>query len=260
MGERVDGMDAGVLSALPDLPGPYGDALLEACCHALDSYDAQALVVGGSILRGEGHATSDFDIVLIHGASWRQRTQYWAKGVPVELFVNPVSALRTAMQHEVVTGRQTMIHLFRTGIIALDRDGDAARLRNEAEALFIAGPQVPAATVRQRQYAVACLLDDAIDLREIDPERSRSLVGQALDGAAELFFLRSGRWQPRLKMLYNALERDDPAMGTELRAVLQGWTTADVADIETRARLLLEALSGVRGFFAWESKPEDVGL
>lgn len=248
-------MDEALFAALPELPEPYGAALVEACWQAMERYDARALIVGGTILRGEGHATSDLDIVLIHGKYWRQRAQYWANGVPVELFVNPVSALRAAMRSEVTTGRQVMIHLFRTGVILSDRDGSAAHLRDEAETLFAAGPQIPEAAIVARQYQVACLLDDAIDIRTIDPERSRSLLNQALDGAAELHFLRAGRWQPRSKVLYESIAHDDPAAGVELRAILQAWTSADVTE---RARALLERLAGVRGFFAWASEPEDV--
>ena len=77
----------------------------------------------------------------------------------------------------------------------------------------------------------------------------------ALDGAAELHFLRSGRWQPRSKVLYDALAQDDPDAGAELRAVLHSWSGADLTE---RARTLVEHLAGVRGFFAWASKPEEV--
>lgn len=248
-------MESEMAVSLPELPEPYGAALAEACRQALGAFDARALLIGGTILRGEGHATSDFDLVLIHGASWRQRVQYWAYGVPVELFVNPDRALRAAMQHEVRVGRQVMIHLFRTGVIVLDPEGIAAALRAEAEALFAAGPQLPPPTIEQRQYHVACLLDDACDIREVDADRSRSLLNQALDGAAELHFLRSGRWQPRSKVLYDALAQDDPDAGAELRAVLHSWSGADLTE---RARTLVEHLAGVRGFFAWASKPEEV--
>ncbi|MGC4190965.1 MAG: hypothetical protein QM589_07360 [Thermomicrobiales bacterium] len=175
--------------------------------------------------------------------------------MPVEGFVNPEHALRQAMAQEVRTGRPVMMGLLATGVIVLDPAGIMAWLQAEARTLLKRGPQIPPAAVQAQQYAIACLLDDAVDLRDEDMDRSRAIASQALSDAANLHFLRQGRWQPRSKALFQALDADNPALGAEFRAVMASW---EAPDTPNRARALLERLTGVSGFFAWVSVPEEM--
>ena len=78
----------------PDLPERYSIALRDAVGFILDRFDVVGIVASGTVLRGEPDPTSDFDIYVVNRESFRQRVQRFSRGVPTEIFVNPVSAIR----------------------------------------------------------------------------------------------------------------------------------------------------------------------
>src|ERR1700733_3045561 len=62
---------------LPELPGRYTPALRAALDYIFDNFRPFAIVVSGSIVRGNPDSSSDFDIVVLHDEAWRQRVQKW---------------------------------------------------------------------------------------------------------------------------------------------------------------------------------------
>ena len=52
---------------------PYASALLAATNFIGSRFRPMGILAGGTIFRGEHHASSDLDIVVIHDLPWRQR-------------------------------------------------------------------------------------------------------------------------------------------------------------------------------------------
>ena len=84
----------------PELSPHYDAALREAAAYILGRYEVLGLVASGSIIQGNPHATSDFDLYVIHARPQRQRVQKRFGGVPVEIFVNPPVMIRRYFEEE----------------------------------------------------------------------------------------------------------------------------------------------------------------
>jgi hypothetical protein len=59
----------------PDLPAPYKDALHGVIPWIITTCAPTAIIVCGSVIRGEGDRGSDLDLQVIHDQPWRQRLQ-----------------------------------------------------------------------------------------------------------------------------------------------------------------------------------------
>jgi hypothetical protein len=203
------------------LPAPFDGALREAVAYLHERFDPIGIVVSGTIVRGTGQATSDLDIVVVHGEPWRQRVQRFFNGVPCEMFVNPPFQIPRQMAKDAGAGRPVMAHMLATGVIVEDPTGIVATLVDAARANLAAGPQVPAETLQIRQYGIATQFEDATDLRDIEPDRARSLVIDALVEAVKWHFVKLGKWLPRSKALLDDLDALDSALGADVRAALR---------------------------------------
>jgi hypothetical protein len=234
----------------------HATALDQAVDFLAARYAPTAIVASGSIVRGTGHATSDLDIVAIHEADWRQRVQRVFNGVACEMFVNPAFQIRRQMEKDAQAGRPVMAHMLATGFIVHDPDGIAAALQQEAIASLDAGPRVAPADLNIRLYGIATQFEDAGDLVNVDPDRSRTLLGEALVGAVKWWSLANGRWLPRDKELFEDLDRREPELGAAVRAVIRE------PDLDRQLQLAeapIRSLIGVTGFYEWESTPEVMG-
>ncbi len=58
------------------------------------SLEPLGIIAAGSVVRGAGDRASDLDIYVVHERPYRQRLQRWFGDVPVEIFVNPIRAIR----------------------------------------------------------------------------------------------------------------------------------------------------------------------
>ena len=114
---------------VPTLPEPYATALDDAVAYIHERYRPLGIIVSGTIIRGTPHASSDLDFMVIHEASWRQRTQGFFNGVPAEMFVNPEMQMRRVIAAEPAGGRPVMSHLIGTGEIVHEIGGVMASLK-----------------------------------------------------------------------------------------------------------------------------------
>jgi hypothetical protein len=237
----------------PTLKQPYAAALDEVVDWLRAEYAPIGIVVSGKIVRGTGQASSDLDIVAIHEEPWRQRVQRFFNGVPCEMFVNPHFHIPRQMAKDAAEGRPVMAHMLATGVIVEDPTGIVATLVDAARANLAAGPQVPAEALQFRQYGIATQFEDAVDLREIDQARSRSLVIDALVEAVKWHFLNLGKWLPRSKALLNDFDARDPDLGADVRAALRE------PDLDRQIELaepIVRRIIGHSGFYEWDGDRE----
>jgi hypothetical protein len=232
------------------LPAPFDGALREAVSYLHERFDPIGIVVSGTIVRGTGQATSDLDIVVVHEESWRQRVQRFFNGVPCEMFVNPAFQLRRTLEMEAAEGRPIVAHMLTTGVIVEDPTGICATLQEEARTNLEAGPQMPALDLLNWQYGIATQFEDATDLRDIEPDRARTLMVDSLVQAVKWHFLNLGRWLPRSKALLDDLDALDPALGADVRAALR---EPDLDRMIALAEPIMRRIIGHTGFFEWES-------
>jgi len=240
----------------PPLAEPFATALDEAVTYIHDRYQPLGIIVSGTIIRGTPHASSDLDFMVIHEASWRQRTQGFFNGVPAEMFVNPEMQMRRVIAAEPAGARPVMSHLIGTGEIVHEIGGVMASLKALAGEILDAGPAVSLEDLTQMRYRIATAFEDAHDIRDVDPDRAQTIVTEALTEAVKLHFLQEGRWLPRYKVLLADLDDLDPDLGHATRSALGCPDLDERLDLATP---IIQRIVDATGFFEWESVPQDLG-
>lgn len=242
--------------AYPALAEPYHTALREAVRFILDRYDdAVGIIAAGSILRGQGRATSDLDLYVIRTRPQRQRVQRWFNGVPAEIFVNPPHQVERYFAEERRASRPITAHMLANGAVVLALDPVVERLRAQAQAELERAPAPSDADLRWERYVAALELEDGLDILDEDPAGAAMILGGAVHKMARYAFRQAGRMVPRDKDLVSALETLDPALAEAARRF---YRERDPAMQRALAEQIADRTLGVRGFFEWESEPEEV--
>jgi predicted nucleotidyltransferase len=239
----------------PPLNARYDAALREATAYIIERFSPHGIVASGSIIRGNPDATSDFDLYVIHDASWRQRVQKYFNSVPAEIFVNPPHQIERYFDEEQRDGRPMTAHMLATGFIVLDRQGTAADLRQRARLILDQPMDVsPDQQVFQR-YMLANRFEDAADIAAHSPENADLILGHVVYDLLNYAFFAANRSAPRHKELLKHLEIFDPELARLAYAFYRAASTAERLDL---AGHIADHTIGARGFFEWETPPQDV--
>ena len=251
--------DAGTLferCRWPDLAPPYAEALRQAVGFILARFaDTTGIVVSGTILRGNPAPTSDLDIYVIRQKPQRQRLQQFFNGVPAEIFVNPAAMVLRYFDEERKEGRPIAAHMLATGFTVLELDPAVADLRRQAQHSLTLRPDPAPQRLTAARYMAATRYEDATDIVVDRPEAANMILGLAVYDMLHYYFLRANRYLPRDKDLLDALGRLDAGLA-ELARDFYG-----AGSLERRlaiAEQIADCTIETRGFFAWESNPEDV--
>jgi len=232
--------------------------------HALDlavelvsgRYAPWAIVAAGTLIQGVGDGRSDIDLYVLHDQPFRQRIQRTFGGVPVEIFVNPESAVLRYFDEEAKDGRPLTAHMLATGVALLGRDDPRFQaLRERARARLESRPSWTAAELTQARYGAATLVEDALDRRSADPETAMRLLGVAMSSTLSYWFKRRSSNIPRAKEILPEVDRIDPELGRLFRAF---WGDGSREVRWTAALSIADRVLETRGFFDWESEPQDV--
>jgi len=240
----------------PDLPAPYAEALCEAVRFILERCpDVRGIVVSGTILRGNPAPSSDLDIYVIRRKPQRQRVQKFFNGVPVEIFINPEKKVSDYFAAERRDACPITAHMLSTGFTILDCDGVIAGLQARARQLLQTPPDHSAEALTFARYRTAARYEDATDIASTHPETSRMILGLAVHDMLRYHFLAAHRFIPRDKDLLDVLETWDAPLGALARR-FYGAATIEVA--LAAAEQIADRTIATRGFFEWESTPENV--
>lgn len=238
---------------LPDLGAPYDAALSAAIDYLYTIVDPTAIVVAGTIVRGNPDPSSDLDIFILHDEPWRQRVQRSFAGVPVELFINHPDFMAAYFKEDRARGKPTTAHMLATGHLALDTAGVMAGFIAASRQMLDAGPEVDDGRLTFQRYETAMLFEDAGDLLDRDPELATLLLHDAVASALRFCFWREYRWQPRNKDLFSELAE----MDTDLVSLARRFhRTRSVAERYDLAREIVVKTTGEIGAFDWET-PRD---
>ncbi len=241
--------------AWPPLDEPFAEALKKAVSAILSRLDPVGIVATGTIVRGEAGPTSDLDLYVIHTQPKRQRLQKRFNGVPAEIFVNPPAAIERYIKEERRFTRPLTAHMLATGFVVLDRHPVVTELIRRARQELDAGPGPSDLQLTRVRYGIVCLYEDAVDVREHDPENAFLILTQAVERALQYPFWVSGRWLPRQKRLLRVLAEEQPDLVEKARTFFRD------PDLDRRfvlARDILLSTVGLDCFFEWDGPLEDV--
>lgn len=239
----------------PDLAEPFASALREALAYILAEFEPVGVVVGGSVLRGQGDATSDLDIYVVHQAGWRQRVQKRLNGVAIEIFVNPPAQVRRYFVEERKAGRPITAHLLTTGFLVLERGTELGKLQAEASIAIQQLPDLSAQELQIQRYLAVDLLDNVSDVIDRSPETAQFVLEQALQRMIVYAYLAANRNLPRLKETIERLDEIDPALQQLARTF---YSAGPLPQRQAAALEFAERAMGVSSFFEWASEPQDV--
>jgi hypothetical protein len=239
----------------PPLLEPYATALRQAVEYIVERYDPVGIVASGSVLRGEGDATSDLDLYVIHEQPWRQRVQHYFNGVPAEIFVNPPGTIRGYFASERREGRFITAHMLATGIVVINRGEIVESLRGEAAEALGQLPDLSAGALTMARYMAATALEDAFDIRHKDAANAAFILEHAMFLMVQYLFAAANRPLPRYKRILDGLTVIDPV----LAEMAQHFYTTNDPDIrfDVAASFAQRGL-GTVGFFEWETEPNQV--
>ncbi|MCK4650363.1 nucleotidyltransferase domain-containing protein [Candidatus Pacearchaeota archaeon] len=93
--------------------------------------EVSGIIICGSYITGNPTKHSDIDIyvVLKKGCRWRERGNEIVDGILMEYFANPPEQIEKYLEGDFKKRRQIDAHMFHTGKIILDREGELERLK-----------------------------------------------------------------------------------------------------------------------------------
>lgn len=196
------------------------DALTAAGLFARDYYPmALGALLGGSVSRGEGRASSDLDVAILNPDG----QAYWATfedyGWPIESFVLTPLSYSRVFAHEVQRRWPIHLVLWAEGLVLYDPQGYAAMMKQEAEQLLAAGP--PPLNGEEIAQTRENLTSSIADLADVECLDEMLLIGQELaNTAVDSYLGYSCRWLGKGKWRLRYLHRCDPQKADEFTLAL----------------------------------------
>jgi hypothetical protein len=236
----------------PELSLKYGLALREAIEFILSQYPVSGIIASGTIIRGNPDQHSDLDIYVIHQEDFRQRVQKFFNGTPAEIFVNPPHAIEGYFEEEQASRRPLTAHMLATGFVILNLHPVVDELIQQAKILLSNPPAAPKDLTFQR-YLIACLLEDAVDIFERDPEASKMIAYRAVGDMLNFRFIQAGLFIPRQKSLLEEIGKLDMEIAHLARRFFQEPNPSKKIEL---AGEIADQTIGARGFFEWDKPPE----
>lgn len=238
----------------PTLNPPYDEALHQAVtlikAHVPDHI---AIWACGSVVRGEGHASSDLDLYVLREKPERQRLQRWFNGVPAEIFINPLVMIERYFVDERQAGRPLTAHMLATGVVVVQHNAVVvSALIEQAQQQLAAGPNHSAIQLEMRRYGVATIVEDVRDVIGEDETTAAHLLTHALHAILNYYYLSRNQWLPRAKTMLHRLPDDMRAQ------VEQFYHTPVILQRLAIVEQLAEAVIGAVGFYAWDMPAEMV--
>ena len=237
----------------PPLSATVDAALREATRFVFAEVDPVGIIATGSIIRGQGHGSSDLDIYVIHEAPFRRRVQQFFRDVPAEIFINPPHAVRGYFVEEHRDGRPITAHMLATGFVVYSSAAIVEELRAEAREWWERPTLLSEADATRERYGIATRLEDGADVTHADSRTATMLLNQAVASMLEFFCLTKAGRVPRSKELLALTEALDSEVGRLATAFFSAATTTERLQA---AEALADRTIGARGFFPWDSGPD----
>jgi predicted nucleotidyltransferase len=207
--------------------------------------NADAAFVAGSFMRGEGSATSDIDLVILHPSlTQAYRESFIFKGIPVETFVHDPETLSWFLEHDRKDGHPALIGMLIEGVLIGPRQDIGHEFKQCALQMLAEGPPSLSTDALQKlRYAITDKLDD------LEADRSPAeiiAIGAALYPLlVELALRGSSRWNGSSKWSTRLLNQMDASIAQQFEtAFLALYNGSDTHAVIRLADTLLEQDGG----------------
>src|ERR1700679_897121 len=226
---------------------PTSDEVLEHAVQALAAQhpDADSAFVAGSFMRGQGSATSDIDLVVLHSSlPQAYRESFIFKEIPVETFVHDPETLSWFLEQDRKDGHPALIGMLVEGVLIGPRQEIGLDFKKRALKIFAEGPP-PLSTdaLLRLGYTITDKLDDL----EADRFPAEIIaIGAALYPLlVELVLRGSSRWNGSGKWNARLLNQMDVAVSQQFEtAFLDLYNRSDTRSVLRLADKLLEQHGG----------------
>ena len=175
--------------------------------------DASIVFFAGSLVRGDGTAFSDLDLVVVYESlpnAYRESFRF--EEFPVEAFVHDAETLNYFfVEVDRRSGVPSLPQMVKEGIEIPEANVVSRSLKALANSVIEMGP--PALTLeedRKLRYGITDLLDDIRD-----PRSYAELIatgGQLYEALADYYLRANGWWSAKGKSIPRVLERQDPTV------------------------------------------------
>lgn len=181
--------------------------------------DAKVIFLAGSIVRGEGTAYSDLDLVVVfERLPNAYRESFYFSGFPVEAFVHDPETLNYFITElELKSGKCVMAQMISEGIEVPESSEFSRALKQLAASVInSAPPKLSEETLRQMRYNITNLIDD---IRQPRSKFETVATGTALYAAlANCYLLTNDLWTANDKSIPRKLKLANPEFCTRFCA------------------------------------------
>lgn len=172
---------------------------------------AEIIFLAGSLVRGEGTATSDLDLVVMFRSLPRAyRESFRFKQWPVEAFVHDPDTLKYFfLEQDKPSGVPSLATMVSEGIEVPGPNEFSRSLKQLAESVLSDGPPLwNQDDIDRSRYTITSLADD---LKEPRSAAESAASGAALFEVLATHYFRSrGLWSAKNKMIPRKLSETDP--------------------------------------------------
>jgi hypothetical protein len=207
--------------------------------------DADSAFVAGSLMRRQGSATSDIDLVVLHPSPVQaHRESFIFQGIPVETFVHDPETLSWFLEQDRKGGHPALIGMLMEGVLIGPRQDIARDFKKRALKMFVEGPPLLNTDAIERlRYAITDKLDD---LETDRTPAERIAIGAALYPLlAELALRGNSRWTGSGKWHARLLNQMDVSVAQQVEtAFLSLYDGSDPQAVLRLSKNLLEQHGG----------------
>lgn len=229
----------------------YQGALNKAISWINKNFHPIGIIATGSIIRGNPHINSDFDIYVIHQEPYRQRVQKYFDEVPCEIFINNFKHIYEYFDQEYKVNKPVSAHMIATGTVLLGQaNSEIKKLIEVANKFLLAAPNINDTKRTAMKYAISTLFEDATDIKNTDPKTCRYFLNRMVQDLMDFVFLDNGIPLPRPKERINYIELNYPNLGKLISFYYKAESFNRQYDI---AEQLVILTCGEHGFFEWDS-------
>ena len=175
---------------------------------------AEVAFLAGSIVRGEGTAFSDLDIVVIYDDLPNAfRESFYFRAFPVETFVHTSETLNYFFETDAKSGVPSLAVMVAEGIEVPAKNDLSEKLKHLANDCLNNPPKISEEEIRNFRCWITDLIDD---IREPRSKEELTASGTTLYGATADFYLRTnGVWSAKSKSIPRSLQKLNPGFCRE---------------------------------------------
>lgn len=208
--------------------------------------DAAVVLAAGSLVRGEGTAYSDLDLVVIfEHVEGAYRESFREADLPVEAFVHdPETVHYFLVDVDRPSGIPSLAQMILDGVELPVATPLSRSVKDLAGRVMAEGPpQLAADDVRRLRYAITDMVDD---LRAPRSEQELTATAADLYSALANYYLRTqGRWSAKGKAIPRVLGHVDPGLAARFTAAFESLSRgAGTVEVITLAEDILRPEGG----------------